>query len=46
MTNEMKDCPIVVDLLPLYLEEKISRESAVFVQNHLETCDFFLEYTS
>ncbi len=39
MTNEMKDCPIVVDLLPLYLEEKISRESAVFVQNHLETCD-------
>lgn len=39
MENKSIDCPIVVDLLPLYLEGKISKESAVFVQNHLETCD-------
>lgn len=39
MTSETKDCPVVVDLLPLYLEGKISRESAMFVQNHLEECD-------
>ncbi len=39
MENESMDCPIVVDLLPLYLEGKISRESAAFVQNHLEMCD-------
>ena len=39
MENKLKDCPVVVDLLPLYLERKISRESAMFVQSHLEVCD-------
>ncbi len=39
MQNDGKDCPIVVDLLPLYLEQKASRESAEFVQQHLKVCD-------
>ena len=34
----MKDCNIVKDLLPLYIEELCSKDSMEFVEKHLEDC--------
>lgn len=34
-----RDCYIVRDLLPLYVEELVSEETAAFVRAHLETCE-------
>ena len=33
-----KECYIVRDLLPLYVEEIVSEETAVFVRDHLKNC--------
>ena len=33
-----KECSIVRDLLPLYLEKMLSEDTAVFVKEHLEKC--------
>ncbi len=33
-----KECPIVRDLLPLYLENMVSEETAAFIRAHLEQC--------
>lgn len=33
-----RECNIVEDLLPLYVEEMCSKESAAFVQKHLQHC--------
>lgn len=34
-----KDCKIVEDLLPSYIDNLLSEESKVFVENHLKTCE-------
>lgn len=33
-----KECSIVQDVLPLYLENMVSEDTTVFVREHLETC--------
>ena len=33
-----KECSIVRDVLPLYLENMVSEDTAVFVKEHLENC--------
>jgi len=33
-----KECSVVQDLLPLYVEEMVKEETAQFVRKHLETC--------
>lgn len=33
-----KECSIVCDVLPLYLENMVSEDTAVFVREHLENC--------
>jgi predicted anti-sigma-YlaC factor YlaD len=35
MTNQ---CEIVQDLLPLYIDQELSKESHVYVESHLATC--------
>lgn len=35
----MKDCAIVKDLLPLYIEELVSEETEAFINEHLEECE-------
>ena len=35
----MKECNIVKDLLPLYIEELCSEDSRQYVENHLKTCE-------
>ena len=36
----MKDiCPLVLDLLPLYLDGVCSPETTVIIEEHLKTCD-------
>lgn len=35
----MKQCPIIQDLLPLYVDEALSPESRALVEEHLSTCD-------
>lgn len=35
----MKECAIVEDLLPLYIEDLVSPETGAFVRAHLEHCD-------
>lgn len=35
MTNQ---CEIVQDLLPLYIDQELSKESLVYVESHLATC--------
>ena len=35
MTNQ---CEIVQDLLPLYIDQELSKESQVYVESHLATC--------
>ena len=34
-----KDCKIVEDLLPAYIDNLLSEESKTFVENHLKTCE-------
>lgn len=34
-----RECYIVRDLLPLYVEELVSEETAAFVRAHMETCE-------
>ena len=38
MINKKKECDIISDLLPLYLEEKTSAESGEFIKEHVEHC--------
>lgn len=38
MDNKNLECDIVKDLLPLYLEQEISRGTERWIQRHLETC--------
>ena len=33
-----KECSIVRDVLPLYFENMVSEETAVFVKEHLKNC--------
>lgn len=33
-----KECSIVKDLLPLYVEDMVSEETALFIEEHLQTC--------
>ncbi|MGN7479568.1 zf-HC2 domain-containing protein [Solibacillus silvestris] len=33
-----KECPIIQDLLPLYEEDLLQRETALFVEEHLKSC--------
>lgn len=33
-----KECSVVIDVLPLYLENMVSEGTAVFVKEHLENC--------
>lgn len=35
----MKNCAIVKDLLPLYIEDMVSTETELFIKEHLETCE-------
>lgn len=35
----MKECNIVKDLLPLYIEELCSEDSKDYVETHLENCE-------
>lgn len=35
----MKQCPLIQDLLPLYLDDTLSRESRAAVETHLAECD-------
>ena len=39
MINKNQECEIISDLLPLYLEGKISEESMGFIREHLENCE-------
>lgn len=34
----MNHCPIILDLLPLYVENMVSPETTEFIRNHLSTC--------
>lgn len=34
----MNHCPIILDLLPLYIEDIVSPETADYIQNHLMIC--------
>lgn len=34
-----KECSIVKDLLPLYLEDMVSEDTASFIEKHLNSCD-------
>lgn len=36
--NQYKDCDIVSDLLPIYIDGKAGEESRAFVQEHLKNC--------
>jgi len=38
MSKNNNDCDIVLELLPLYLDEKTCEESNVFVKEHLAGC--------
>ena len=33
------DCNVVRDLIPLYIDECCSEESAIIVKEHIESCD-------
>lgn len=33
-----KECSIVKDLLPLYVEDMVSEETATFIEEHLQSC--------
>ena len=33
-----RECSIVRDVLPLYFENMVSEDTAVFVKEHLENC--------
>ena len=35
----MKDCAIVKDLLPLYIEDMVSEETKLFINEHLKECE-------
>lgn len=35
----MKNCSIVSDLLPLYVENLVSEDSKEFIENHIDTCN-------
>ncbi|MBO5303144.1 MAG: zf-HC2 domain-containing protein [Lachnospiraceae bacterium] len=39
MHREYKDCEIVFDLLPLYLDGKTNSESNAYVTAHLKSCE-------
>ncbi|MBQ7775240.1 MAG: zf-HC2 domain-containing protein [Lachnospiraceae bacterium] len=38
MNKECNTCDIVLELLPLYIEQKTGQESASFVKEHLDDC--------
>ena len=35
----MKECAIVKDLLPLYIEDMVSEETKLFINEHLKECE-------
>ena len=35
----MKDCAIVKDILPLYIEDMVSEETKLFINEHLKECE-------
>ena len=37
--NEKKDCKIVQDLLPNYIENLTSEETNLFIKEHLKECN-------
>jgi len=37
--NDMKECKIVQDLLPSYIEKLVSKESSEYVEEHLKNCE-------
>lgn len=38
MENKNPECDIVSDLMPFYLDKKVSSDSEQFIKRHLETC--------
>lgn len=38
MNRKVSDCDIVLELLPLYIEQRTGQESNVFVTEHMEIC--------
>ena len=36
----MKECAIVKDLLPLYIEDMVSEETELFINEHLKECEY------
>ena len=38
MENNYPECDIVFDLMPLYLDKKVSMDSEQFIIKHLDTC--------
>ena len=38
MINKKQECDLISDLLPLYLENKTSRETGDFIREHLAEC--------
>ena len=41
----MKNCAVILDLLPLYLDHMVSDETREFIEEHLNTCDTCRKYT-
>ena len=39
MINKNQECDIISDLLPLYLENKVSEETGDFVREHMQECE-------
>lgn len=35
----MNKCKIIEDLLPLYVEDMVSEDTKIFIENHIENCD-------
>lgn len=38
MEDNYPECDIVFDLMPLYLDKKVSIDSEQFIEKHLDTC--------
>ena len=39
MNEKYNVCDIVLDLLPLYIEQRTCKESDIYIENHLEVCE-------
>ena len=39
MSEKYNECDIVLELLPLYIEQRTCKESNIYIENHLEICE-------